>query len=136
MMTKPFLFLPLLLIPVESSLLSIPLFFILGVAGYVYNPGIIWVLSVFIGSIVLDALRMAPLGLSGLFLVAVFMVIEILKGDVVFSDYKIIAVFLFAASFAYAKLLNYSGNVLIYLIFFLFLYAVFSYFIRSKEWLK
>jgi hypothetical protein len=66
----------------------------------------------------------------------IFALIEVLKSEVIFSDFKLITLFLFMSSFIYAKIFHYSDNLVIYILLFGGSYAAISYFYKKSVWLK
>jgi hypothetical protein len=91
---------------------------------------------VFLGSVVLDSLRMIPVGLTMLAIVFVGFFIEMLRGEVIFSDYKLLTLFLLVASFIYGKLFGYSDSPITYILLFGAAFMVVSYFLRRATWVK
>lgn len=127
---------PLILIPFEATFFSIPFFFITSMLLYILKPQVGIVLVAFLGSIVLDILRVMPVGSTALALFSAFLLVEIMRGEVIFTDYKLATIFIFIASFGYGKIFQYSDNILIYAIIFSSVYLFISYFYRRSSWLK
>ncbi|HVT00942.1 MAG TPA: hypothetical protein VHE53_01755 [Patescibacteria group bacterium] len=130
---KPILFAGILIfLFFESSLISLPIVFILCLITYFLYPEISTIIFVFFIGLILDTLRITPIGLSSLAIIASIGIVELIKNAIEFKDIKLITTFLFVASYIYARLFSYSPNILVYFLIFLFSFVIFSYFINSR----
>jgi hypothetical protein len=120
----------------EGSVFSFPLVFACLALLYILRPGPAMVLVGFIAGFILDALRLSPVGEASFAIVGTFLIIEILKREVTFKDYKFVIFFLFIASYIYAVIFNYSNNLIIYLLLFGLATIIFSYIYIKTSWLK
>ncbi|HVZ66996.1 MAG TPA: hypothetical protein VG917_01935 [Patescibacteria group bacterium] len=133
MSLKSFLFLAIFIaLFFESSLISLPLVFILCLLLYIIYPDTSVVIFALFMCMILDVLRVGPIGLSSLAIIIAIGLVELIRSSMEFRDYKLIIPFLFIASYLYANLFVYSVNFLTYFVLFGVASLIVYYFSGSK----
>jgi hypothetical protein len=134
MVNRFLLFALFAIIPFESSVFSFPLFFVFAVLTYIFYPRELVLPLALFGSLILDSLRLAPLGVTALYLGVIYLLIEVVRGEVIFSDIKIITLLLFISTFVYAKIFNYSDNLFMFILLFGAAFFCFKYLAGRKHY--
>lgn len=125
---KPILLILLFLsLFLESTLIVFPVFLIISVLLFVLFPKIPVLVGVFLGSIILDILKVTTIGFTALFIFTIFLVLNIYIKSVDIKDFKVVLIITFISSIAYSYLSSYSVNLIIYLLIFGITYGVFLY---------
>ena len=110
-----FLFLAVLL---QTTIISFPLFIIFSIILYILYPEVDMILAIFIGSVILDILQLTPIGSTALFVISIFVLINITQKFFNTRDYKTILLIIFIASVLYAFIFSYGINWILYTVIF------------------
>lgn len=124
-----FLFLSLF---IETTFIAFPLTLIFSILLYILYPETKTFLLILFASLVLDALKLSSIGLTSVFIFFPLLIVNLLRKTLEIKDYKIIIVFLFAASFIYAKLFSYTDSLLTFVLIFGSSLAFFIYFYKKN----
>lgn len=110
---------------IDSTLVSFPLVFILSVyLLMLFKKKRVYII-VFLTTLVLDALRVEPLGVSAIAVFATSFLISLYSRQLHAADIFFLTVFIFGASFIYGNFVGYSSSVLLYLLSFVFVNILF-----------
>jgi hypothetical protein len=126
------LILTIVLLPLEGTILSLPLVFALSLLSYTLFSDESTLIVVFVAGFVLDILRIIPPGSTLIAMALSFLIIYFWRRLFETRDLRVALGIIFIFSFVYAKFFDYSVNVLVYFSTFLFSAAVISYFTKRK----
>ena len=116
----------------DGSFVSLPIVFILCVLLYVLEPKSLTVALIFFAGIILDMLRLTPIGSTSLFLLATCALIYLYRNTLELKEMQFIILPPFVFAYIYASLFHYNTNILIYLVLFGISEAAVYYFGRNK----
>lgn len=116
----------------DATLFSVPIVFPLCLLCYILYPDLETIVVSLLAGIVLDSIRLTPMGATVLIMALSFCILETVKRSLALKDYKLIILILFIASYVFATIFSYSNNLLIYVL----IYAgvgVAAYYLSKKK---
>jgi hypothetical protein len=99
----------------DGSFISLPIVFGLCILLYVISPTPISILMGFLAGIIMDMLRLTPIGATSLALVLSCGFIYVYRNTFELNDLKFIILLPFVFAYLYALFFNYNTNIFIYL---------------------
>lgn len=126
------LILTIALLPLEGTILSLPLVFTLSLLFYTLFSDESTLFVVFAAGFVIDILRIIPPGSTLIAMALSFLIIYFWRWLFEPRDLRVALGIIFVCSFVYAKFFDYSANVLVYCSIFVFSVSVISYFTKRK----
>lgn len=122
----------LLLLLIESTLISYPFTFILIFFLFMRNQSISTLLIVLIMSFMLDSLRVIPVGTTAIFSFAVFFVLFLYNRSIELGEMIILFIAGFLATLVYCYVAKYPINIFFHTLVFASLFVV-SYIVHQKK---
>ena len=95
----------------QTTLVSLPLVFILAFTMFVFYPDSKSLIVGFFAGVVLDILKLNVIGLTPIIIIGSFLLIQIIRKLAELKDYRVVLFLLFAASYIYASTFSYSNNI-------------------------
>ncbi len=118
----------------ETTILPFPLVFALSLLAYILYPQGVVVIACFFAGLLLDALKVSPIGITPVVILGSFAAIEFIKKMVNFKSIGPIILVLFFASYAFARAFSYNDNLVIYILVFAVATGIFSYVFKKPLW--
>lgn len=119
---------------IEATVVAFPFVLIICLTAYILYPDLRTVLISFLAGIIIDILKLSPMGITSAVILVSFLIIDLVRHAFEIKDYKIMLFILFAASFAYSKYFSYSGNLVLYILIFGAAGLFISYFFKKISW--
>ena len=116
----------------DATFFSIPIVFPLCILCYILYPDVETVIISLAAGIVLDSLRLTPIGITALALAISFSILEVIKKALTFKDYKLIIITLFIGTYIFATIFSYNDNLLPYIVVYVMGGLVVYYLSRKK----
>ena len=122
----------LLLLLIQSTLVSYPFTFILIFFLFMRHQSISTLLIVLVMSFILDSLRVIPVGTTAIFSFAVFFVLFLYNRSIELGEMIILFIAGFMATLVYCYVAKYPINLFFHTFIFLLLFGV-SYLVHQKK---
>lgn len=117
---------------IDSTIVSLPIVFAISILYYILFPNSATVFFLIFLMLILDVLRVIPLGLSSVALSVSFISIYLVRTFAEISDTKVVGILIFIITLIYARIAEYSTNLFIYTFIFLICSLLFIYFSPKK----
>ena len=117
----------------DSTLISLPLVAAICILMYLLYPDIATLVIIFLAGLVIDSLRLAPLGATSLFLVVSCASIYLYENTFELKDLTFAVILLFIFTNIYGLLFGYGVNIVMNLILFALAGGLVYYFGRKQH---
>ena len=126
------LILTIVLLPLEGTVISLPVIFALGCLAFIIYPGFSTVFILFFAGLLLDILRVQTIGVTSASLILSFILIYFYARVFEFKDWRPGFLMIFLFTFIFAKIAGYSTNLIVYFLILAVAGVLFSYFGKKQ----
>lgn len=121
----------------ELTIAPFPFIFLISFVFYVVYPAVRTIVFTILAGLLLDILTVSPIGQTPLAILISYLLLDLYKRAFEMKDWRIFLFILLAGTYAYARMLSYSSNLLLFIIVFGVAAILINYFLRGRVlWLK
>lgn len=132
---RPYIFLVLLAsLVIETTVITFPLVYITLLILYILYPDSLSVILGFIAGLVLDSLKLTPIGVSSIVIMTSFGLLELYSRFFELRDPKIAILGISISSFIFSKMFSYTADLLLYIFIFGIAGFLVVYFQKRTLW--